>query len=340
MKTPLVKPKRFDYAQAIDSELLKILACPSCKSEIKLKDEELVCVNDKCKLRFPIIDGIPVMLPTQLSEDLELTMEKWDEEYKNYYNLEINVLNDPELKYAHAYVKKYMKIKNGLFLEAGCGLSKLSCLLAKEGVKTVGVDLSLTGLRIGKKLFERKHLDGFFVCGNILMMPFKDNTFSFMCAYGVIEHFKNTSQAVNEIHRSLAPNGFVTATVPCVSLSIPYKMLRWGNIPDISLVRSIVELIEIRILEGRRMRFGYEKSFTPWRIRRIFENSGFKNIEIGLFETYYPLSPLKSVLLRKLITRIANTKLFWPMIYVNGVKNMKILRIANGNRLTDKIVES
>lgn len=50
----------------ISEELLKILACPVCKAEVKLKGQELVCV--KCGRRYPIIDGIPNMLPDELRE--------------------------------------------------------------------------------------------------------------------------------------------------------------------------------------------------------------------------------------------------------------------------------
>lgn len=46
----------------IDEELLKILACPACKAEVKLIGERLVCQNSQCGLRYPIRDGIPVML--------------------------------------------------------------------------------------------------------------------------------------------------------------------------------------------------------------------------------------------------------------------------------------
>lgn len=44
----------------IDKELLDILACPACKSDVELKDGKIVCT--KCKLKFPIKDGIPIML--------------------------------------------------------------------------------------------------------------------------------------------------------------------------------------------------------------------------------------------------------------------------------------
>ena len=44
----------------IDKTLLEILACPACKTEVKLEGDRLVCVQ--CGRRYPIRDGIPVML--------------------------------------------------------------------------------------------------------------------------------------------------------------------------------------------------------------------------------------------------------------------------------------
>lgn len=44
----------------IDQELLDILACPVCKTPVRLENDRLVC--DACGRRYPIRDGIPVML--------------------------------------------------------------------------------------------------------------------------------------------------------------------------------------------------------------------------------------------------------------------------------------
>lgn len=57
----------------IDEELLKILACPLCKTEVALKNEKIVCT--KCGRMYPIKDGIPVMLveEAELSEEQKKT---------------------------------------------------------------------------------------------------------------------------------------------------------------------------------------------------------------------------------------------------------------------------
>jgi uncharacterized protein YbaR (Trm112 family) len=49
---------------AISPELLEILRCPKCKSEVKIKEDQsaLKCVNHECALVYPIRDEIPVML--------------------------------------------------------------------------------------------------------------------------------------------------------------------------------------------------------------------------------------------------------------------------------------
>lgn len=46
----------------MDKELLDILACPVCKGDIRhdAPEQKLTCL--KCGLRYPIREGIPVML--------------------------------------------------------------------------------------------------------------------------------------------------------------------------------------------------------------------------------------------------------------------------------------
>ena len=54
-----------DYqTMPISPELLEILRCPKCKSEVRIKDDEsgLKCQNKDCALVYPIRDEIPVML--------------------------------------------------------------------------------------------------------------------------------------------------------------------------------------------------------------------------------------------------------------------------------------
>lgn len=54
---------------SIDEKLLEILACPKCKGDIRLKDDQSGLICDQCKLLYPIKDDIPIML---IDEAIEL----------------------------------------------------------------------------------------------------------------------------------------------------------------------------------------------------------------------------------------------------------------------------
>ena len=47
----------------IDDALLAILACPACQGDVVLKDKVIVCT--RCARRYPIKDGIPVLLANE-----------------------------------------------------------------------------------------------------------------------------------------------------------------------------------------------------------------------------------------------------------------------------------
>lgn len=52
----------------VAKELLDILACPKCKGDIKYdkKNEKITC--NKCRLKFPVLEG---NIPDMLIEDAE-----------------------------------------------------------------------------------------------------------------------------------------------------------------------------------------------------------------------------------------------------------------------------
>ncbi len=47
---------------SLPKDLLDILCCSLCKSDLAEKGDTLACSNAKCGLVFPVKEGIPVML--------------------------------------------------------------------------------------------------------------------------------------------------------------------------------------------------------------------------------------------------------------------------------------
>jgi uncharacterized protein len=60
----------------LSEELLAILACPACKTKVTLvADKWLVCQNEACRRKYPIKDGIPIMLIEEGDKHVHVAVE-------------------------------------------------------------------------------------------------------------------------------------------------------------------------------------------------------------------------------------------------------------------------
>jgi uncharacterized protein YbaR (Trm112 family) len=50
--------------------------CPKCHGHLRHKPESLICRAADCRLSYPVIDGIPVMLIDQATE---LASDQWNQ---------------------------------------------------------------------------------------------------------------------------------------------------------------------------------------------------------------------------------------------------------------------
>ena len=47
---------------ALDQKLLDILVCPQCKGELALIEGGVNLLCERCKLKYPVRDSIPIMV--------------------------------------------------------------------------------------------------------------------------------------------------------------------------------------------------------------------------------------------------------------------------------------
>ncbi|MBN2127373.1 MAG: class I SAM-dependent methyltransferase [Candidatus Diapherotrites archaeon] len=104
---------------------------------------------------------------------------------------------------------------NSLILEAGCGTGEFSCGFAlSEKSKITGIDLSPASIEKAKKNAVKFHLKNVsFKEADVLVLPFKDNSFDYVFSLGCVHHTTNPKNAVKEICRVLKPNGFLVLGV-------------------------------------------------------------------------------------------------------------------------------
>jgi uncharacterized protein YbaR (Trm112 family) len=46
----------------VPRQLLEILVCPKCRGELEYREQEAALLCKRCKLRYAVKDGIPIML--------------------------------------------------------------------------------------------------------------------------------------------------------------------------------------------------------------------------------------------------------------------------------------
>jgi SAM-dependent methyltransferase len=246
------------------------------------------------------------------------TKERWGEVWAAS-DVEYDPAREPQLRDALDLILRHWPApRHGRFLEAGCGPAANALNLARAGVEVAGVDLAPEAIESAEAAFAHYGLEGDFVLGDVRKLPFADETFDFVYAGGVVEHFLECDAAVAEMARVLRPGGRVLFTVPAFTLSYPYLFLR-GNVPAVPHVEQAAVFVHFRLLRGRLATFGYERSFRPGQVRGLLEGAHLDAVEVARFDTYIPLLPVPRRL-RPLARRLARTDLFAPMYYGVGTR--------------------
>src|SRR3989344_6993453 len=303
----------------LEPKYLKTLMCPKCGTGgLSVSSKYLQC--RACAQKYPVVGGVvDFLIEEDLGGDLHKTLEMWEKEYrKQKKNLNLSFDKNPYLASGLNHVKKFFNGK-GRFLEAGCGCAKISALLAKDGVDVYGIDISLQAVQNAHAIFEKEGIRGLFVRGDMLNMPFKDGVFDFIYAGGAIEHFEDTRKCAVEFYRVTKEGGSVNATVPNISLSTPYLLLT-GNMPDLPIIREVLRVVNFKLLKGKHLIFGFEKSFFWFQLIRLFKNAGFDSITTGPLISFWEIKFIRNQILKNAFRYVTKLRPFWPMIYVNAKK--------------------
>lgn len=251
--------------------------------------------------------------------DIKLSKKKWEEIYSNK-NKKNNYKKDPTVLSYKKFLDGYKKyFKKGIFLDLGCGIAFTSSLLAKEGYSILGIDISSNAIKASLDLFKKEKLKGKFIQADLLNLPLRNNSVSFIYSCMSLEYVKDTQKAVGEAYRVLKLQGRMIAILPVISLTtLTYHQLR-GDIPNIPLIKDLFEFIHIKILKGKYMHYGYEQSFTPSLLRKLFLNAKFTVKRIDYFDMHYPIIFIPKII-RPFFQRILKYRLFWPLVYIEVSK--------------------
>ena len=98
-------------------------------------------------------------------------------------------------------------------LDVGCGPGWLSVQYARAGARVTSVDLSSVSLERCRSYFKHEGLEGKFVHSDCGRLPFRDATFDFVSASGVLHHTPDPRKGAQEVFRVLKPGGRAAITL-------------------------------------------------------------------------------------------------------------------------------
>ena len=104
-------------------------------------------------------------------------------------------------------------------LDLGCGTGRHLLFLLKKGFEVYGLDGSPNGLEIAKNWLAEENLSSELTCQKIEHeFPYKDGFFDAVISIQVIHHnlIKDIMFTVNEIKRTLKPEGLIFLTFPLI----------------------------------------------------------------------------------------------------------------------------
>ena len=103
----------------------------------------------------------------------------------------------------------FKDLENKVVLDCGCGPGNISIGILKsvKDVSIVSMDLSLNSLKILKERQKEMKSKNIQIQGDILKIPFKNNSFDFAIASGVVHHTPSPFKALNNLKNALKKNG-------------------------------------------------------------------------------------------------------------------------------------
>lgn len=177
----------------------------------------------------------------------------------------------------------YKTLPGKKVLDIATGSGFIAVSLAKAGADVTAIDLTPFAVEHAKKNFAIRGLTGTVMQADAQKLPFADQSFDEVIAWGCLMHMPNTEGAIAEIKRVLKPGGHTIAYM--------YNKSSWPFWFNIVLLRGILLLGFLRhgfsyTAQTSRYSDGYSeggnpltKFYTPHEVAVMFKNAGFAKVE-------------------------------------------------------------
>jgi 2-polyprenyl-3-methyl-5-hydroxy-6-metoxy-1,4-benzoquinol methylase len=159
-------------------------------------------------------------------------------------------------------------------LELGCGTGTFTRELAQSGADIIAIDVSPELLEIARANHSAPNVH--YQRENAYALSYPDAAFDSVVGSSVLHHLE-VEEALRNIYRVLKPGGTMFFTEPnmlnpqiAVQKNVPWIKRKLGDSPD-------------------------ETAFFRWRLRRLLEQTGYRNVRIDPFDFLHPKTPVRLI---------------------------------------------
>jgi uncharacterized protein YbaR (Trm112 family)/2-polyprenyl-3-methyl-5-hydroxy-6-metoxy-1,4-benzoquinol methylase len=229
--------------------LLDLLACPACGCgdldlDCRGLDREVdppevesgVLTCPDCRRAYPIVDGIPRMLPDSWQEHSgrlafdagvgSAARPAAEREIREFRAAQADIRASFGFEWLRYRVTEFPEnarffrdstgltradLEGRLVLDAGCGMGRFAEVAAGLGAEVVGLDLSRSVERAWRETRRRRSVH--FVQGDLLNPPFRREVFEVVYSLGVLHHTRDTRRAFSALCPLLEPGGEIAIWV-------------------------------------------------------------------------------------------------------------------------------
>ena len=188
-------------------------------------------------------------------------------------------------------------------LEIGCGTGYFTRELTQRGADIVAIDVSPDLLEIAKAKYSAPNVR--YEIQNAYALTYADAMFDSVVGSSILHHLE-IEEALREIYRVLKPGGTIYFTEPnmlnpqiAMQKNIPWIKRRLGDSPD-------------------------ETAFFRWPLRRLLEQTGYRDVRIDPFDFLHPKTPVPLIdrlnALGRFLENVPVISEFAGSLYIRAVK--------------------
>ena len=184
----------------------------------------------------------------------------------------------------------------GTIVEFGCGSARLLRFATKHGMTPIGIDFSHLALEVARHASEvTGSVIPLLVQGDVRRSPFGTSSVDCVGSTGLLEHFEDPTEVINEMVRVLRPGGLFYSDIVPKKFSL-YRGLSWMRLHE---------------------QMVFERPMSRSEIEGFLRNAGLTDVQVFSAGIFPPMLPVieRSQLVRRLIGSFVSATLpMWQAV--------------------------